>query len=423
MRRYHLPILLMAFMTFPFVACDDDDAQTDGKFVDLSSVSISDLTLQVGESKKIETTFTPDNASAKQLSWTSSDTSIVDVANGGAIKAKKAGTVTISVQSVKYADKTSSCTVTVNPGTLVFALSEKVDDGTDKDGKPKTKRVVTPYDDLTLTFNGKTELKVPFAAAKSKDGCEFLGWGSEKGVVFDKYTFEKPDTLWAVFKEPSEIYVDLGLTSGALWSVENVTGKYAWAETAAKREFTEKNYKFDTCVVETIDNNEVEKFLWSKYCSTEASAKNKKVDNKVELEKEDDVASVGTSWINQYGMGWSTPDKADFEELINECYWVWTDNYNDKKTAGYIIYKAKDDADKGQIIKSGETASDQYSSTGDKDKKVEADVHIFLAAANYWTNSLQSDEEANCLVLTKEKVVISNQPRYFGASIRPVLKK
>ena len=421
MRRYHLPILLMAVMTFPFVACDDDDAQTEGKFVDLSSVSISDLTLQVGETNKIETTFTPENANVKQLSWTSSDTSIVDVANGGAIKAKKAGTVTISVQSVKYADKTSSCTVTVNPGTLVFAFSEKVADGTDEDGKPITKRVVDTV--LTKTFNEKTELKMPFADAVSKDGFEFLGWGSETGVVFDKYKFEKPDILWAVFKKSTDIYVDLGLTSGALWSTENVTGKYAWAETAAKQEFTGKNYKFDTCVVETIDNNEVEKFLWSKYCSTESSAKDKKVDNKVELEKEDDVASVGTSWINKYGMDWITPDKAAFQELIDECYWVWTDNYNDTKTAGYIVYKAKDDADKGQIISSDGTASDQYSSTGDKEKKVEADTHIFLAAANYWTNSLQSDSEAYCLVLTKEKVGISNQPRYFGASIRPVLKK
>ena len=41
-----------------------------------------------------------------------------------------------------------------------------------------------------------------------------------------------------------------------------------------------------------------------------------------------------------WGGKWRMPTHEQQEELLSECYWVWTDNYNNSDVAGYIVYKA-----------------------------------------------------------------------------------
>ena len=86
-------------------------------------------------------------------------------------------------------------------------------------------------------------------------------------------------------------------------------------------------------------------------------------DDKKTLEAADDAAAA--SW----GGNWAMPTADDWKELITNSYIAHTDNYSGK--SGWIVYKAKAEADKG---KTDGTPSASYST---------ADTHIFLPAAGY----------------------------------------
>ena len=79
--------------------------------VDVESVSldITTLSLSVGESATLTATVKPDNASDKNVVWTSSDNSVATVSNGKAT-AVKAGTATVKATC---GGKTAECVVTV----------------------------------------------------------------------------------------------------------------------------------------------------------------------------------------------------------------------------------------------------------------------------------------------------------------------
>lgn len=172
-------------------------------------------------------------------------------------------------------------------------------------------------------------------------------------------------------------YVDLGLPSGTKWATANIGAKksqdygnyYAWGETTTKDYYDWSNYKFGSDYL-------------TKYCDNSDYGKGDFTDNKVVLEPVDDAAYVN------WGGKWRMPTRAQQEELRDECYWVWTDSYNDSNVAGYIVYKAKESSDKGKQIyvqsshskrePSGETPSLSYSLF---------DAHIFLPAAGYRSRS------------------------------------
>ncbi len=84
------------------------------KEIPLDSIQIDrqEVTLFIGESLKLNVLFNPtDTTDETEVSWSSSDESIVSIAEDGTIIAKKAGTVTITA---KVGDKTATATVTVD---------------------------------------------------------------------------------------------------------------------------------------------------------------------------------------------------------------------------------------------------------------------------------------------------------------------
>ena len=83
-------------------------------------VNPSSLTLQTGKSSSVKAIISPDNATDKKLTWSSSNTSVATVDQNGKVTAKKAGTATIVV---KTANLTASCQVTViDPAIKVKSL-------------------------------------------------------------------------------------------------------------------------------------------------------------------------------------------------------------------------------------------------------------------------------------------------------------
>lgn len=68
--------------------------------------------VELGQTLKIWITFTPDTATNKKVTWTSSDETIATVDNTGRVTPKKVGQVIITATS-EDGNKTSTCTVTV----------------------------------------------------------------------------------------------------------------------------------------------------------------------------------------------------------------------------------------------------------------------------------------------------------------------
>ena len=225
-------------------------------------------------------------------------------------------------------------------------------------------------------------------------------------------------SLTAEFVAATIATVDLGLTSGNLWATCNVGAinpwnygnYYAWGETETK-----DNYSWDTYKYCNGSYNSLTKY------NNDASYGT--VDNKTTLESADDAATVA------FGANYSMPTTADWNELSNQCYWVWTNNYNEQNVSGYIVYRAKSNSDKGVKVYSGGTPSPSYSLS---------DAHIFLPAAGYrdlsylynagsngyyWSSSLDEGGPNNardCNFYSIGVFPSFYNVRYCGFSVRPV---
>ena len=181
-----------------------------------------------------------------------------------------------------------------------------------------------------------------------------------------------------------EGFVDLGLTSGTLWatcnlgaSKENEAGNfYAWGETGTKSQYTWDNYKWGK------KNN------LTKYNST---------DKKNTLETADDPAY-------QKNSAWSTPTKAQYDELLNECVWEWVSS----PVPGYKV-KAKSGGSYIFLPAAG------YKGYGWQDDPV----------GYYWSKSLVTSDRkmAYLLGFTESSWVTDKMERCNGMLIRPVTKK
>ena len=112
-------------------------------------------------------------------------------------------------------------------------------------------------------------------------------------------------------------YVDLGLPSGLLWATCNVGADspedygdyFAWGETETKDDYDWSTYKW----CNGSGDNLTKYNTYSNYGT---------VDNKTVLDLEDDASHV--SW----GGGWRTPTSAEWQELYDNTYNVWTTDGN-----------------------------------------------------------------------------------------------
>lgn len=111
-------------------------------------------------------------------------------------------------------------------------------------------------------------------------------------------------------------YIDLGLPSGTLWATMNIGANnpedygdyFAWGETEPK-----DDYNWNTNKWGYYDENS--KLHITKYNTNSDYGP---VDNKIELDTEDDAAYVN------WGSSWRMPTMVQIKELINKCSWEWT---------------------------------------------------------------------------------------------------
>ena len=111
-------------------------------------------------------------------------------------------------------------------------------------------------------------------------------------------------------------FVDLGLPSGTLWATMNVGAEapedygdyFAWGETEEKDSYDWSTYKWCNGSSNTL----------TKYCTNSSFGYNGFVDNKTELDPEDDAATAN------WGSGWRMPSLTQIQELIANCTSEWT---------------------------------------------------------------------------------------------------
>ena len=158
--------------------------------------------------------------------------------------------------------------------------------------------------------------------------------------------------------------IDLGLTSGNLWTALNLGAVkpwpgnyYAWGDTATKSTFTWKTYRYGT------DKNSM-----TKYCTESKYGKDGFTDGLTTLEESDDAATA------VLGSDFATPTMKEWKELGDECYWVWTTDYFGQGLYGYIVYKAKTAEDRGVKASAERTAKTDYKPY---------DTHIFLPVTGF----------------------------------------
>ena len=106
------------------------------------------------------------------------------------------------------------------------------------------------------------------------------------------------------------------MPSGTLWATCNIGANspeeygdyFAWGETAPKDDYNWSNYKWCNGVYQTP----------TKYCDKSYAGYNGFVDNKTELDPEDDAACVN------WGPSWRMPTTEQEKELYEKCSSSWT---------------------------------------------------------------------------------------------------
>lgn len=193
-------------------------------------------------------------------------------------------------------------------------------------------------------------------------------------------------------------YVDLGLTSGMLWATTNIGAEapedfgdyYAWGEVQTKRLYEYYTYRYGEDMKEM-----------TKYCTDSEYGKDGFTDGLTALEADDDAA------IRLWGKGWRMPEAKDFDELIAECNWEWTE------LNGVFGYRVTSRVNENSIFLPAAGC---------------IDLELYLdETGTYWSSSLDQEysNSAHALRIKENRISRSKigQSREFGYSIRPVHPK
>ena len=221
---------------------------------------------------------------------------------------------------------------------------------------------------------------------------------AEEKVVFPDTVNAEPEEKKALgrINANGHEYVDLGLPSGTLWATCNVGANspeeygdyFAWGEVRPRRQFFSKKYKW-------FKRNDIG---FTKYCNGTSFGV---IDNKINLDVEDDAAYVN------WGGDWRMPNNTELEELRTNCNWTW------KIKNGVNGYEVASKTNSNRIFLPA--AGFRYGKELNN-----ADSDGFYWSCLLYTNNSNS---AYDLIFEKGKIRSDyHYRRYFGQSIRPVLR-
>ena len=200
--------------------------------------------------------------------------------------------------------------------------------------------------------------------------------------------------------------IDMGLS--VLWAESNLClsglcgysqeygDYYAWGETEPKSEYTYASYTLCKGSYTTM----------TKYCTDSAyGTTDKRTDFK-------DYGYLDDAARDILGGKWRVPRKEEWDELSENCTWVWTDNYNETGIAGRIATSnVTGYTDKSIFLPAG-------------GRQHAASIIGLGTKANYWASSIYTSQQnlANAFSFTSTKVGWDLGTRCDGLLIRPVMK-
>lgn len=370
-----------------------------GEIVPVSGISIPETTtLPVGMSETLTATVLPENATYRNLTWTSSDESVATVDATGKVTAVAIGKATVTAYSAD-ASTTAACEVTVYQLAQSITLDHTELELYVGDAPVTLTATVLPseYTMKTITWKSSdssiatvdSDGKVTAISAGTTKISALATDGSNVSaacMVTVKINLSLPDAVEAV---------DLGLPSGLKWASMNVGatkpeeyGEYfAWGETQPKSNYSWSTYKFE---LGTDKNGPFSKYVNQSNYGT--------VDNKTVLDPEDDAAHVN------WGGSWRMPTLEECDELINKCTWTWT-------TQNGV---------NGRLVTGPNGKSIFLPAAGDR-----YDTYLYYAGSwgYYWSSSLYTYYYPNYaydVLFYSDNVFRNNNYRYYGFSVRPV---
>ena len=274
--------------------------------ITLSQTSLT-LTLPTNVSKTLTATIQPTDATNKNVTWSSSNTSVATVDQTGKVTAISVGLCTITATAADDSDVKAECTVTVVQLVTSITLNQtsltlNVDDttvltATVQPDNATDKSLEWSSSNTSVATVDQTGKVTAVALGSCTITATAIDGSGVKGICAVTVDYE---------------WVDLGLPSGTLWatcnvgasSPENYGDHFAWGETTTKSNYSWSTYKY--C-------KGSEKSL-TKYCTQSEYGYNGFTDGKTELEPEDDAATIN------WGNNWQMPSIEQFEELINSSY-------------------------------------------------------------------------------------------------------
>ena len=181
-------------------------------------------------------------------------------------------------------------------------------------------------------------------------------------------------------------YVDLGLSSGLKWATCNVGANspeeyglyFAWGETTG--------YTADDVT------SGVRKFDGASYTASAISTN---------LTLNQDAAHINLSG------NWRMPTSEEYQELLDSCNVMWTDDYYGTGVAG-CVFTSK--LNENSVF---------FPATGVCDN---SSINVVGSLGLYWSTSWESSSTGRCLGFDTGSHNLGNNTRYYGFSVRGVFK-
>ncbi len=192
-------------------------------------------------------------------------------------------------------------------------------------------------------------------------------------------------------------YVDLGLPSGTLWATCNIGATkpeeygdyYAWGETSTKNTYNWSTYKY--C------NSGYDDF--TKYCNNSDFGNNGFTDNLTELQRGDDPATAN------WGNGWCTPTKEQWEELLANTTNEWTT----QNGVEGCLFTSKKNGKRLFLPAAGDRWGDE--------------LYVVGSSGDYWSSSLYTGSPGRARYFgfdSDDYYMYGSYYRNFGLSVRAV---
>ena len=241
-----------------------------------------------------------------------------------------------------------------------------------------------------------------------RKGPQAADWVDNESRQFKRSSFVGKQNADSGLEWSGE-FVAMG--DGIYWATKNIgannpqeSGYYfAWGETETKTSYKWDTYKWGTAYNQLTKYNDDPTFG--------------SVDNPTYLyvQADDDAARVNL------GPGWLTPQKADWQWLIDNCGWVWTEDYEGTGTPGYVVTSNV----------TGYTSSSIFLPAAGFhiNSQLQVGKVGYYWSANHGIVNVTEGEESDMpykawyLNFTSSGKTVGSVDRYYGIPVRPIYRE